>query len=156
LDDASVFFEDVFRHRLPGGGGAAGFDVFKRIGADEVGFAIERNVYVRLFTNGATQVFGDGDDALAGIGGVVVHGQAEAGDVGAEAGEGAVLAVFVEAVLARDDEGAVVAVGEVAQAGPEVDQLSGVGLAAEFEKFFQRIDEEDCRLMFFDGSFDEP
>ncbi len=155
LDDPPVFFEDVFRHGLPGRRAAAGFDMFKRISAGKADSAIDKNGEERLLAHRPTQVLGDGDDTLGGVAGVIVQGKAKAGDIGTDAGEGAVLAVFVEAVLARDDKGAVVAVSQGAQAGPEVDQLPGVGFPAQFEQFFQRIDEQDQRLMFFDTCFNE-
>ncbi len=67
----------------------------------------------RFSTCWATQVLGDGEDSGGWIGRVPVHGEAEADGVGADAGEGAIQAVFVQAVLAGDDQGADVGVEEL-------------------------------------------
>lgn len=79
---------------LPGCGGASGANMFMGFGLEQVQFVFDEPG-VGLMAYRACLIFGDGDNALLGIDGVVVHSENELGDFGADAGDGAILAVFV-------------------------------------------------------------
>ncbi len=61
---------------------------------------------MKLLSDGAEFVADDGDYSFRRRLGVPVHGQGEAAEVGADAGEVAVGSAFVEALRSGDDDGA--------------------------------------------------
>ena len=99
------------------------------VGLEEAGVAFGGEEEMELFADGASEVFGSGDDADGGVGGVVKDGEGVAGDVGAVAGEGGVLAGFVVAVGTGNEDGAVVVVGELAEVVPELVEVNRLGFA---------------------------
>lgn len=110
---------------LPGDDIACGANVFGsfeggdlHLLADELGES--------LSADGAGLVLGDGDDSLEWIGGVVLHGEGEAGDFGAGADVGAILAVFVVAMAAGDEDGAAESVGDLLERFPEECPVVGI------------------------------
>ena len=67
---------------------------------------ITGKVHVELFTDGTELVADDGDDPLGYRLRMVVHGQGERAEVGADAGEVAIGSAFVKALRAGDEDGA--------------------------------------------------
>lgn len=136
LDNVFILM-GVGRIGLPGRWALCRAEVFVGVGVGEDDFAFMLNVDAGLLADGATLMFCQGHDANRRVGGMPAEGEGEAGGFGAEAGEGAILAVFVEAVLARDQECAVGQLGEGGQFVPEFVERFAIGLAARFEEFFE-------------------
>ncbi len=110
---------------LPGGGGTSGADMFMGFGLEQVHFVFDE-LGVGLVAYRACLIFGNGNDAQFRVDGVVLHGENELGDFGAKAGDGAILAVLVQAMFAGDEDGAAAFVSEGEEPAPEL--VPGPGL----------------------------
>jgi len=134
---------------LPGGGGTSGANMLMGFGLEQVQFVLDEPG-MGLVAHRACLVFGNGDDPQFRIDGMIVHGENELGDFGADAGDGAILAVLVHAMLAGDEDGAVVFVSKGEELVPELIPGFGIAGGAVAQELFERIDDHQSGLVLFD------